>query len=85
MSATGRYETARMWFGWIKFRECGELLYENRFGLRLKWTYCKGYVRLAVLCRPEVWCRRENKIGRLSKVDRSIARVMCGVQLEEKH
>ena len=39
MSAVGGCDaavTARTRCGWVKFRECGELLYGRRFPLRLK-------------------------------------------------
>ena len=34
--------TARMRIGWIKFRECGELLYGRKFLLKMK-----GFIRVA--------------------------------------
>ena len=39
VSASGRCEaaeTARTRCGWVKLRECGELLYDRRFPLKLK-------------------------------------------------
>ena len=41
--------TARSRCGWVKFRECGELLYSRRFPLRLKGAVYKSYVRPAIL------------------------------------
>ena len=39
--------TARTRCGWIKCRECGELLYGRRFPLKLKGAVYKRYVRPA--------------------------------------
>ena len=44
VSAGGRCEasvTARTRCGWVKFRECGELLYDRRITLRLKGAVYK--------------------------------------------
>ena len=50
--------TARTRCEWIKFRECGELLY-GRFNLMLKEAVCKSYVRPAILYGSEAWCLKE--------------------------
>ena len=42
--------------GWVKFRECGELLYGSRSPLRLKGAVYKSYVRPAMLYGSEAWC-----------------------------
>ena len=47
MSAGGGCEaavTARTRYGWVKFKECGELLHGRKFHLRLKWAVCTSYV-----------------------------------------
>ena len=52
VSAGGGCETAvtvRTRCGWVKFRECGELLHGSRFPLRLKGPVYKSYVRSAML------------------------------------
>ena len=36
--------TARAGCWWVKFWECGELLYDRRFSLWLKGAVCKSYV-----------------------------------------
>ena len=41
--------TARTRCGWVKPRECGELLYGNGFPLRLKGAIYKSYVRSTIL------------------------------------
>ena len=52
----GGYEaavTARTRCGWVKLRECGEMLYGRRFPLRLKGAVYKSYVRLTMLYGSE--------------------------------
>ena len=59
LSASGGCEaavTARTRFGWVMFRECGELLYGRRFPLRLKGAVYKSYMRPAILYGSELWC-----------------------------
>ena len=34
--------------GWVKYRECGELLYGRRFPLSLKAAVYKSYIRPAI-------------------------------------
>ena len=54
--------TARTLCGWVKFRECGELLY-GRFPLKLKMTVHKSYVKPAILYGSEAWCLKESEMG----------------------
>ena len=52
VSAGGECEavvTARTRCGWVKFRECSEMLYGRRFPLCLKGAVYKSYVRPAIL------------------------------------
>ena len=63
LNATGGCEapvTARVRIGWVRFRECGELLLGNRFPLKMKGTVYRCYVRSAILCGSETWCLKEN-------------------------
>ena len=55
--------TAKTRYGWVKFRECGELLYGRRFSLRLKWAVYKRYVSLAILYGSDAWCLEESEMG----------------------
>ena len=48
--------TARRRCWWVKLRRCGELLYKNRFPVRLKGAVYKSYVMPALLCGCEAWC-----------------------------
>ena len=49
--------TARTRCGWVKSRECGELLY-GRFPLRLKGAVYRSYVKPAMLHGSEARCLR---------------------------
>ena len=63
--------TARFGCDWVKFWECGELLYGRRFPLRLKGDVHRSYVRPAMLCGSEAWCLRESEMGILRRAERS--------------
>ena len=45
--------TARTRYGWVKLRECRELLYVRRFALKLKVAVYKSYVRSTILHESE--------------------------------
>ena len=55
--------TARTRCGWVKFRECGRLLYGERRPLRLMGAVYGSYVRPAMLYGSEAWCLKEGEIG----------------------
>ena len=55
--------TARTRCGWVKFRECSELLYGRRFPLWLKLAVYESYVRPAMLYGSEAWCLKESEMG----------------------
>ena len=76
--------TAKTRCGWVKFSECGELLYGRRFPLRLKGAVYKSYIRPAILHGSEAWCLKESKMGILRRRERSMVRAMCGVQLKDR-
>ena len=50
--------TARTKIGWLKFRECGELLNRRKFSLKMNERICWRCVRCAVLYWRETWCLR---------------------------
>ena len=54
--------TARARIGWVKFRECGELLYSKRFSLKPKGMAYRSCVRSAMLYGSETWCLMENEL-----------------------
>ena len=61
---------------WVKFKECGELLSGRRFALRLKRVVYRIYIIPAILYGSEM--------GILRMTERSMMRIICGVQLKEK-
>ena len=64
--------------GWVKFRECSELLC-GRFPLRLKVAFFMSYVNQEILYGSETWCLKEGEMGILRMTERSMVRGMCGV------
>ena len=76
--------TARTRCWWGKLRGCNELLYGRRFPLRLKGAVHKGYVRPAILYGSKAWRLKESEMEILQKTERSIVRVMCGVQHKDR-
>ena len=83
MNAGGGCEaavTARARIGWVKFRECGELLNSKMFSLKLKGMVYQSCVRSAMLYGSETWFLRENEMAILRRTERA----MCGAKLMEK-
>ena len=59
MSVGGGCEAAvivRTRYGWVRYRECGELPCLRGVSLRLKWAVCKSCVRPGILYWCEVCC-----------------------------
>ena len=84
LNASGGCETtmtARVRIGWIKFKECGELLLGRRFSLKMKGMVYRSCVRSAMLYGCETWCLRENEMIILIRTERAMVRSMCGVKL----
>ena len=77
--------TSRVRIGWLKFRECRELLHGRRFSLRIKkkMVYC-SCVRSAMLCAGETSCLRENEMAILRRTEIAMVRLMCGVKLVDR-
>ena len=87
LNANGGCETvvtARTRIGWIKFRECSEMLKGRRFSLKMKGKVCKSCVRSAMLYGSEAWCLREKEMAILRKTERAMIRAMCGVKLLDR-
>ena len=87
LNATGGCETAvtaRSRIGWIKFRECSEILKARRFSLKMKGKVYKSCVRSAMLYGSEAWCLREKEMAILRRTDRAMIRAMCGVRLLDR-
>ena len=76
--------TARARIGWVKFRECGELVNSKRFSLKVKGMVYRSCVRVAMLYGSETWCLRENKIAILRRTERAMVRAMSVAKLMEK-
>ena len=76
--------TSRTRLGWMKFRECGELLTARRFTLRLKGKIYRSCVRSSMLYGSETWTLRETELAILRRTERAMMRTMCGVKLMEK-
>ena len=87
MNARGGSEaavTAKTKIEWIKFRECGELLYGRKFLLKTKGKIYQSCVRSAMLCGSETWCLRKNEMAIFRRTEKAMVRAMCGVKLIEK-
>ena len=87
LNASGGCETAvtsRVRIGWMKFRECGELLRGRRFSLRMKAMVHRSCARLAMLHGSETWCLRESEMAISRRTERTMVRSMCGVKLVDK-
>ena len=77
--------TARTRCGWVKFRECGELLYGRRPPLRLNGAVYRSYVMPAMLYGRETWCLNVSEMGISRRTERSTVRAICGVQLKVRN
>ena len=58
---------ARTKIGWMRFRECGEVLYQ----------IC---TRSAILYGSETWCLRKREVLLIRRIERAIIRAMCVVK-----
>ena len=87
LNATGGCQTAvtaRSRIGWMKFRECSEILKGRRFSLKMKGKIYKSCVRSAMLYGSEAWCLREKEMAILKRTERATIRAMCGVKLLDR-
>ena len=85
--ASGGCETAvksRVGIGWMKFRECVELLRGRRFSLRMKGMVYRSCVRSAMLYGSETCCLWETEMAILRRTERAMMRSMCGVKLVDR-
>ena len=64
--------TTRGRIGWVKFRECRELLNSKRFSLKLKGMVYRSCVRSAMLYESETRCLREIEMAILRRTKRAI-------------
>ena len=87
MNASGGSEAAVTTItriGWIKFRECGELLYGRKFLLKMKGRIDQSCIKSAMLYGSKTWCLRENEMAILRRIKKAMTRAMCEVKLIEK-
>ena len=87
LNARGGCETAvtsRVRIGWIKFRECGELLRGRRFSLRMKGMIYRSCMRSAMLCGGETWRLRETEMAILRRTERAMVGLMCKMNLVDR-
>ena len=76
--------TARVRIGWVRLRNCGELLFGNKFPLRMKVKVYRCCVQSAVLYGSEAWCLKENEKAPLRKTERAMVRAMCGQKVVDR-
>ena len=69
---------------YMKFMECAELLYGNRFPLNMKGAVYKSHVSQTILCRNEVWCLKESEMRNYQRTECSILTEICRAQLKEE-
>ena len=87
LNASGGCEaaiTARVKIGWVRFRECGELLLGNRFFLKMKGKVYRSCLRSAILYGSEAWCLKENEKAILRKTERAMVRATCGQKVVDR-
>ena len=70
--------------GWVRFKECEELLLGNRFLLRMKGKVHRFCVRLTMLYGSKTWCLKENKKAILRRTERAMVRAMCGRKVVDR-
>ena len=87
LNASGGCEaavTARVRIGWMRFRECGDLLLGNRFPSKMKGKVYCSCVRSAILYGSETWCLKESEKSILRRAERAMVRAMCGRKVVDK-
>ena len=84
LNTSGGSEAARTRIGWIRFRECGVLLYGSKFSLKMIGKIYQSCVRLAMLYGSETWCLKENEMAILRRTEKAMVRAVCEVKMIEK-
>ena len=59
--------TARVRISWIRFKKSRELLFGNRFPLKMKGKVYRCCIRSAILYRSGAWCLKKNEKAILGK------------------
>ena len=70
--------------GWVKFRECPNLLCGKKSSLNIKGIAHRIYVRSAMPYGSETWSLGQREIGILQRTERAMMRSMCEVKLVDK-
>ena len=73
--------TSRTRLGWVRFRECQDLLCRKKFPLKIKGIVSESCMRSAVLYGSETWSLGQNWIGILPRTERAMVGNMCGMKL----
>ena len=76
--------TARVRTGWVRFRECGELLLRNRFPLRIKGKVYHCCIRSAILYGSKAWSLKENEKTILRRMEIAMVRAMCSQKVVDR-
>ena len=87
LNAIGGCETAvtvKSRIGWMKFRECSEILKGRRFSLQMKGKVYKSCVRSALLYGSEAWYLREKEMAILRRTEIDMIRAMYGMKLLDR-
>ena len=87
LNASGGCEaavTARVRIGWVRFRECEELLLGNRFPLKIKGKVYRCCIRSAILYGSKTWCLKENEKAILRRTERAIVRAVCSQKVVDR-
>ena len=66
--------TSRVKIGWIKFRECEELLRGRRLSLRKEWFITVAYNQQCYIYGSETWSLRESEMAILRTSERVMVR-----------
>ena len=73
--------TSRNRLGWVKFRECQEILCRKQLPLKIRGSVYNRCVRSAMLYENETG---PNEIGISQRTEGAMMRNMCGVKLMDK-
>ena len=75
--------TGRAGIGWVKFKECGELLNSKRLSLKMKGMIYWSCARSAMLYGSETWCLRESEMEILRRTKRAMVKAMYDCKTEQ--
>ena len=73
---------ARIRIGWMRFRECGEVLHGRTF------SFLAERENVSDLCKvgngSETCCLREREVARLRNTERAMVSAMCGLKVIDR-